>query len=255
MLSDLLDLVLPATCALCHRPGGPLCPGCRGAALECLHASPRVAVPSPSPPGMPSCWVSGEASGALRAVVTAYKDEGRRDLHRTLATWLAPALRAAAGAEPGARDSLRGRGLLVVPVPGSPKARRRRGDVPLTPLVTAAAASVPGRAAIAEVLVATRLTRDQSTLDAAGRASNLAGAMAVGDRHARVVRGAVCIVVDDLVTTGATLAEAARALREAGAETVLGAAIGATRRQFGHHAGLPCHPPLKGSDDRSNVGA
>lgn len=180
---------------------------------------------------MPSCWVSGEASGALRAVVTAYKDEGRRDLHRTLAGWLAPALRSAAGADDAARESLRGRGLLVVPVSGSPRARRRRGDVPLRALVATAACSLGGRAAVAEVLAPTRLTRDQSTLDAAARAANLAGSMVVRGQHERVVAGTVCVVVDDLLTTGATLAEAARALRDAGAQHVLAAAIGATRRR------------------------
>lgn len=231
MLSDLVDLVLPATCALCHRPGGPLCRDCRDAATDCLHDVPRVAVPSPAPPGMPSCWVSGEASGALRAVVTAYKDEGRRDLHRVLAGWLAPALRTAAGADAAARESLRGRGLLVVPVSGSPRARRRRGDLPLAPLVATAACSLAGRATVAEVLAPTRVTRDQSTLDSAARASNLAGAMVVRERHERVVAGTVCVVVDDLMTTGATLAEAARALRHAGAQHVLAAAIGATRRR------------------------
>lgn len=181
---------------------------------------------------MPSCWVSGEASGALRAVVTAYKDEGRRDLHRVLAGWLAPALRAAVGDDPDARAALRGRGLLVVPVSGSPRARRRRGDVPLRPLVTSAADSLAGRATVAEVLAPTRLTRDQSTLDAAARATNLAGAMVVRERHRAAVDGTVCVVVDDLVTTGATLAEAARALRDAGARHVLAAAIGATRRRI-----------------------
>lgn len=199
--------------------------------MECLHGSPLVAVPSPPPPGMPPCWVSGEASLALRAVVTAYKDEGRRDLLATLAGWLAPALRAAAGADPDARRALRGRGLLVVPVPGSPRARRRRGDVPLKPLVGSAVAGLSGIARVADVLTPTRVTRDQSTLDAAARASNLAGAMTVRERHQAVVGGSTCIVVDDLVTTGATVAEAARALRQAGASTVLAAAIGATRRQ------------------------
>lgn len=231
MISDLVDLVLPAACALCHRPVGPLCPECRGAVDDCLHPSPRPALPSPRPAGMPDCWVSGEASGALRAVVTAYKDEQRRDLRPLLGARLAPALRAAVGDSPAARRALHGPGLLVVPVPGSPRARRRRGDVPLLPVVALALADLAGRSVMADVLAPTRVTRDQSALDAAARASNLAGAMTVRSRHLSVVQGAVCVVVDDLVTTGATLAEAARALREGGAVEVLSAAIGATRKR------------------------
>lgn len=231
MLSDLVDLVLPATCALCHRPGPALCRRCRGDVTACLHPSPRLSAPSPPPPGMPSCWVCGTASGALRAVVTAYKDEDRRDLAPQLVGWLAPALRTATGEDVTARRALRGRGLLVVPVPGSPRARRHRGDVPLLPLARGAARSLVGRAVVADVLVTTRTTLDQSTLGAEGRAANLSGAMTVRDRHAEVVTGSVCVVVDDLVTTGATLAEAARALREAGAVHVVGTAIGATTRR------------------------
>lgn len=244
MLSALLDLVLPASCALCQRPEGPLCVACRRAVADCIHPSPRLALPSPTPPGMPQCWVSGEASRALRSVVTAYKDEQRRDLRRPLAALLAPALRAAVGASPEARAATRGRGLVVVPVSGSPRARRRRGDVPLLPLVGTAVAALTGRVLVADVLMPTRITRDQSTLDSAQRASNLAGAMTVRERHRQVVDGAMCLVVDDLVTTGATLAEAARALREAGAADVLAAAVGATRRRI-DLAGHSQQPPLE----------
>lgn len=191
---------------------------------------------------MPSCWVSGTASGALRAVVTAYKDEERRDLAPHLVGWLAPAMRSAAGEDVAARLALRGRGLLVVPVPGSSRARRHRGDVPLLPLVQGAGRSLVGRAVVADVLVTTRPTLDQSTLGAEGRAANLHGAMAVRERHADAVAGAVCVVVDDLVTTGATLAEAARALRGAGAVHVLGTAIGATMRRSPTGRVPPCCP-------------
>ncbi|WP_169743091.1 ComF family protein [Knoellia subterranea] len=181
------------------------------------------------------CWVSGEASGALRAAITAYKDEDRRDLVRPLAGWLAPALSVAVASSGDARAALAGRGLVVVPVTGSPRARRRRGDVPLVPLVRSAVRSALwGRVAVAPVLAPTRTTRDQSTLDAGERAANLAGAMEVRSRGRPVVAGSVCLVVDDLMTTGATFTEAARALREAGASEVIAAALGATRRRAEH---------------------
>ncbi len=249
MLSALLDLVLPATCALCQRPAGALCAACRRAVEDCLHPSPRLAVPSPTPAGMPQCWVSGEASGALRTLVTAYKDEHRRDLQRPLAALLTPALSAAVGASADARRAVQGRGLVVVPVSGSPRARRRRGDVPLLHLVERAAGDLGGRVMVADLLVATRITRDQSTLDSTERASNLAGAMSVRERHRDAVTGAVCVVVDDLVTTGATLAEAARALRAAGSTLVLSAAIGATRRRI-DLAGHSQQPPLERAHGR-----
>lgn len=231
MFSALVDLVLPATCALCHVPGGPLCPQCRDAVSASFHPAPRLATPSPLPPGMPACWACAEATPALRAAVTAYKDEDRRELARLLAGWLEPALRTAVLATPGLAAAVRGRGVLVVPVTGSPRARRRRGDVPLVPVVTTAAARLPGRIVVAPALRATRVTRDQSTLSAAERAENLAGSMRVAGRFERLVRGAHCVVVDDLVTTGSTFVEAARALHEAGAEQVVGAAIGAVKRR------------------------
>lgn len=104
--------------------------------------------------------------------------------------------------------------------------------MPLLSLVQGAAIGLGGRVVMAEVIAATRVTRDQSALDAGERASNLAGAMVVRERHRAAVRDRVCVVVDDLVTTGATLTEAARALHDCGAEVVLAAAIGATRKRM-----------------------
>lgn len=103
--------------------------------------------------------------------------------------------------------------------------------MPLLPVVASAVEGWGGSAVLADVLAPTRVTRDQSALDAVERASNLAGAMRVRARHHPVVKGAVCVVVDDLVTSGATLTEAARALTDSGAGEVLAAAIGATRKR------------------------
>jgi predicted amidophosphoribosyltransferase len=68
---------------------------------------------------------------------------------------------------------------------------------------------------------------DQADLTAADRAANLSGAL----RARFDLRGSRVIVVDDVITTGATLAEAARALRAAGADVRAAAVVAATARR------------------------
>jgi orotate phosphoribosyltransferase-like protein len=97
-------------------------------------------------------------------------------------------------------------------------------------LVRDATTGVPGGAHLAPAVRLVRRTVDQAGLGAAERRANLGGAMALVPRWALAVDGAVCLVADDVVTTGATLAEAARVLRAAGAAHVTAAVIAATSR-------------------------
>jgi predicted amidophosphoribosyltransferase len=90
---------------------------------------------------------------------------------------------------------------------------------------------------LSPALVHMRKVRDQSGLDTGQRRANLNGAMGVKPLWQNVVRGRRCIVVDDVVTTGATMTEAARALRRAGAAGVVGATIAATQRSGGSRTG------------------
>ena len=263
------DLVLPSRCAACHGPGAPLCGPCAAAVRAAARGVGAGAVgPRPPPRGMPACRAGARFEGPLRLAVTAYKDEGRRDLRDDLGRLLAGAL-AAATHDPGVRRSLAlGEDVLVVPVPTSRGSRRRRGDDPVGELATAAVAAVngggpgvsrrapPGAAAVgraaglvvAHALVHTRRVADQAHLDRRARADNLAGAMAVSAPWRAAVAGATCVVVDDVVTTGATLAEAARALLDAGAQHVVAAACATTPR----HAPTP---PLWPTGPPTSVGA
>jgi predicted amidophosphoribosyltransferase len=78
---------------------------------------------------------------------------------------------------------------------------------------------------VAQALVRTRPTPPQSRLGAAARARNLTGAIAVRERYRRILSGASVVLFDDVVTTGATMAAAARALLDAGAREVSGVAL------------------------------
>ena len=234
------DLVLPVRCAACREPGGPLCGACSAdVRAASFVGGARVTGPHPPPPGMPVCWAAARFEGALRDAVTAYKDEDRQDLSAVLGDALATSVATALAADPVVRRRAAACGglVLVVPLPSSRASRRRRGGDPVGDLARAAVARVgrcgtAGRSlVVAPVLRLTRAVVDQSRLDRLERAENLAGALAVRERWAEAVSGSACILVDDVVTTGATLSEAARALRVAGADHVAAATVAATQRR------------------------
>ncbi len=231
----LLDLVAPGECAGCRRPGAGWCRRC-GLALERLQrAGPRVDPDELSARAAPQTWAWGAYGEPLRTVVTAWKDEGRRDVEPVLARLLAVSLAAAVA---GAGWS--GRVVLVVPAPSSRSAVRRRGDAPLLSLARRATGSVDrgalggppgGPLRLAPALRQVRRVADQAGLGSEERAANLVGAAAVRPGWQAVVAGRPVVLVDDVVTTGATLTEGARALHDAGAAGVVAAVVAVTRRR------------------------
>jgi predicted amidophosphoribosyltransferase len=107
-------------------------------------------------------------------------------------------------------------------VPQSAEAFRRRGYDPVRLLVRGSAARV------APVLAASRRTVSQKSLDSERRAANRVDSMAA----VRPLAGRAFVLVDDVVTTGATLIEAARAIEHAGGRVDFSVTLAATPRLF-----------------------
>lgn len=215
-----VDLLLGSGCAACGRPGRVLCPACRTA----LPRGGQVAWPAPTPPGLVLPMAAGEYAGAVRALVLAHKERRRLALARPLGGVLAGVVSALPVAPP----------YRLVPVPSARPTVRARGHDPLLRVARAAAAALrrDGRPATVErLLVPARRPADQAGLDRAGRAANLAGALRCLRPPADQAPPGSLVVVDDVVTTGATLREAQRALEEAGHHVAAAALVAATTRR------------------------
>lgn len=118
--------------------------------------------------------------------------------------------------------------LLLVPVPSARRATAARGHDPARRIAAAAAAELRrggARARMLAVLRQRRVVADQAGLGARERGLNLAGALGVVDGGRRLLDGGRVVLVDDVLTTGASLAEAARAVRSAGRAPGMRAAV------------------------------
>lgn len=221
VLNAVLDLVLPSSCVGCGVKGASCCPRC----LAALTTAPARRMPTPAPAGLPDCWSAAPYEGVVRRTIVAYKERGAVALAGVLAEAVARTVLTAIG-------HMGGR-FAVVPVPSARRSRRDRGHDAVGRLAVLVARRLRACGLGAEVwpvLGQARRVADQAGLSCAERVSNLAGSLQVLPT-AKGPPGACALLVDDIITTGATLAEAARVLRSAGVEVPLAATVGATRRR------------------------
>ena len=223
-----LDLLLPASCAVCAAPGITLCRACR-IVLRRATARPFTVIP-PAALAASGVWVvvAGEYEHELASCVLSFKNGGRTDLAPVLSAVLSAALATVARELGHDRPT-----LYWVPVPTSARARRRRWFDPVDTLLRGAA--LPPRSRIAPAL--THRAVGRGTQKGRGRAQRTRALR--GSLRARDMSGLTCGVVDDVLTTGATAAEAVCALTAAGASvpavvTLAGVRV---RRSPGENAG------------------
>lgn len=228
MLWDLaVDLLAGACCVGCRSPGRVLCAAC-AAGLD--PAGARPAPPDPCPPGLAPVWACADYQGAVKAMVNGYKERAQHGLRAPLAMLLAGSV-AAACRDPAAP-------LVLCPVPSRPSVVRRRGQDASYALAAAAARGLRRRGydvSARRLLVVRGAVRDQAGLTAGDRFANLAGTLACPpERLHRLAawRPEVRVIVcDDVITTGATVAEAQRALAAVGLPVRAIATVAATVRR------------------------
>lgn len=207
---EIAGLVLPVACGGCGRPRTEVCEDCRAALCGAL---PRRVRPTPEPAGLPVVHAAAAYENAVRAVLLAHKERGALPLARVLGRALAGAVRAGTGQMDGPGP------LLLVPVPSARRAVAVRGHDPARRIALAAAGELRRGGMPAQVVTVLRQGRpvaDQSGLGARQRRANLAGALEVVAGGERLLAAERVVLVDDLLTTGATLTEAARAVDAAG---------------------------------------
>jgi len=205
----LLDLLLPPRCPGCGREGCLLCERCAEPLRRRLHEPPGVplGLPAAMPPGVLQLEWCAMYSGPVRAALHAFKYGGERRLARPLAAALADRWRVA------------GRGGEVVAwVPVHPSRRRERGFDQAEQLARSMAAILDLPAA--PLLQRRQRTTAQHALGQAERAANTVDAFVAVPGFSGRYGGAWVVVVDDILTTGATLAGCAAALLEGGAGAI-----------------------------------
>lgn len=195
---SILDFIFPSRCAICDRSGSNLCDDCR----KSIRIEPREYQIS----GIKVFTVTSYSDETSKLLV-ALKDKGQSALVSELAIMLSPVLEIVSNLQPH---------VYLVPAPSRPENFAKRGFHPMLLLAQAIAAR-HSNFRVLNCLNFTRSVLDQVGLTEDERLANLAWSMRVNQQ----VTGKICYLLDDVVTTGSTVLEAARVLRLGGA-TVAG---------------------------------
>jgi ComF family protein len=209
----------PGRCAVCGAwPSQPLCEGCavrfgqpshrcRHCALPLADGAPVCGACLRTPPPLDACYAAVDYAYPWSGLVARFKFSGE-------AGW-APTLAARMALIPGVADEIAA-AHLVLPMPLAPRRLAARGYNQALLLARA----VAGGKTDPRLLLRLRETEAQVALDRKARQRNVRHAFGVDPLRARELAGRRVLLVDDVMTSGASLHAAAQALRQAGAQRV-----------------------------------
>jgi ComF family protein len=214
-----LATATPSRCAVCGAwPARALCPGCvarfgqprarcRRCALPVPHDVPECGACLREPPPLDACFAAVPYAYPWSGLVARFKFQGEPGWAASLAALMLPL--------PGLAHELE-QARFVLPMPLSPARLGQRGFNQALQL----ARQLGGHRTDARLLLRLRDTAAQATLDRSERAANVQGAFGVEPLRHGEVQGKSVLLVDDVMTSGASLHAAARVLRSAGAARV-----------------------------------
>ena len=228
------DLLLGARCHGCWQPWWGICPRCRA---QLATRRPFVTTPVPCPDGFPTTVTSSAYDPILRRVINAHKERQALTLTSLLAERLALSVHALLANQPCPIGVSR---IILVPIPSAARAVRQRGFDATSSMARLAARRLRAQhpVTVRAALAQGRRVADQAGLSAAARQENIAGAF----RLRKPMTTSAVVLVDDLVTTGSSLTEAARVLRAANIPLLGAATVAATVRLRSQNLPGSTHP-------------
>lgn len=242
--AELLALVSPVDCVCCGAEDSSLCAVCEREIVRLTRTPFRAEGQAPALMDVDGSVILPVVAAAvyreeMAQAVLSFKRHGQHQLVNALAKGLGRAIRASLG---------NGANVRLVPVPSSAAAYRKRGFSPVHLLLRnlwlhgelggfvvvdalRKSSGINRRSRIAGFRAAQGMVphSGQKGLGRGQRARRVRGSMVSRTIRRRLIQGQPCIIVDDVLTTGATLAEAARAVHAAGGIVVGAVVLSATR--------------------------